>query len=108
MGTFIVDKNKDGQYFIKLKAKNGKVILNSLRYLSKSVCKNDIETIRITAKDNIKYEYKKTYDGKFYFRLKSVLGEVLGQSNLFDSAELRDSEIEMVRKIAPNATVCIF
>lgn len=107
MGTFIVQKNDDGHYFIKLKAKNGKVILNSLKYLSKSVCKNEIETIRIIAKDNLKYEYKKTFDGKFYFRLKSVLGEVLGQSNLFDSAELRDSEIEMVRKIAPAASVSV-
>ena len=106
MGTFIVTKNDDGHYFIKLKGKNGKVILNSMRYLSKSVCKNEIETIRAIATDNLKYEYRKTFDGKFYFRLKSVLGEVLGHSNLFDSAELRDLEIEMVRKIAPIATVC--
>jgi uncharacterized protein YegP (UPF0339 family) len=106
MGTFIVTKNDDGHYFIKLKGKNGKVILNSMRYLSKSVCKNEIETIRAIATDNLKYEYRKTFDGKFYFRLKSVLGEVLGHSKLFDSAELRDSEIEMVRKIAPIATVC--
>ena len=108
MGTFIVDKNKDGQYFIKLKAKNGKVILNSLRYLSKSVCKSDIETIRVMSTDILKYEYKKTFDGKFYFKLKSIHGDVLGRSNLFDSAELRDSEIEMVRKIAPIAMVRVF
>ena len=107
MGTFIVTKNDDGHFIIKLKAKNGKVILNSLKYLSKSVCKSEIETIRDIASDNLKYEYKKTFNGKFYFRLKSVLGEVLGHSNLFDSAELRDTEIEMVRKIAPVASVCV-
>lgn len=107
MGTFIVDRSNDGHYILKLKAKNGKVILNSLNYLSKSICKSEIETIRMIASDILKYEYKKTFDGKFYFRLKSVLGEVLGHSKLFDSAELRDAEIEMVRKIAPLASVSV-
>ena len=107
MGTFIVTKDKEGYYYIRLKTKKGKVILNSLRYFSKSVCKSEIETIRVTAIDTLKYEYRKTYNGKFYFRLKSELGEVLGQSILFDSAELRDNIIETVKKIAPRAAICV-
>jgi len=105
MGFFIVKKESDGNYYVTLKAKNGGVILNSQKHLSKSDCKNGIATIRANATDNLKYDYKKTFDGKFYFRLKSALGEVLGNSKLYESAERRNAGIEAVRKIAPLANV---
>ena len=105
MGTYTVTKNNEGHYFVTLKAKDGRIILNSQKHLSKESCKSGIETIRTNATDNLKYEYKKTFDGKFYFRLKSVNGDILGQSKIFESAKHRDGEIEMVRKIAPVALI---
>jgi uncharacterized protein YegP (UPF0339 family) len=108
MGFFIVTKESDGHYYVTLKAKNGRVILNSLKHLSKSACKSGIESIRANANDNLKYEYKKTFDGKFYFRLKSVNGEILGHSKLYKTADHRDIEIEVVRKIAPRAELIEF
>ena len=105
MGIFIVKKEKDGHYYVTLKVKGGNIMLNSIRHSSKSVCKDGIEIIRASATDNLKYEYKKTYDGKFYFRLKSVHGEVLGNSNIFETAEHRNVGIETVRRIAPFASV---
>lgn len=108
MGTFIVSKENDGNYYSTLKTKDGRIILNSLKHLSKLACRIGIETIRVSAVDNLKYEYKKTFDGKFYFRLKSVRGEVLGNSKLFETAERRNIEIESVKKIAPLAVVTDF
>ena len=105
MGTFIVTKENDGNYYVTLKAKNGRVIRNSLKHVSISACKDGIETIRVNAIDNLKYAYKKTFDGKFYFRLKSVHGEVLGNSKLYETAEHRNIGIETVRRIAPLALV---
>lgn len=103
MGTYTVTKNNEGHYFVTLKAKNGRIILNSQKHHSKESCKSGIEIIRSIATDKLKYEYKKTFDGKFYFRLKSVNGDVLAQSKIFETAEHRDGVIEMVRKIAPVA-----
>jgi hypothetical protein len=108
MGIFIVKKEIDGHYYVTLKVKGGRVILNSLKHQSASSCKNGIETIRANAADNLKYEYKKTYDGKFYFRLKSINGEVLGNSKLYETAEHRNIGIETVRRIAPLAGVVDF
>ena len=105
MGTFTVTKENDGNYYVTLKAKNGRIILNSAKHLSKLACINGIETIRANAIDNLKYEYKKTYDGKFYFRLKSVNGEVLGNSELYESSEHRNVGIETLKKVAPLAVV---
>jgi hypothetical protein len=105
MGTFTVIKENDGTYFVTLKAKNGRTILSGSKHLSKLACKNGIETIRANAIDNLKYEYKKTYDGKFYFRLKSVSGEVLGNSELFETADNRNVGIETLKKTAPLAVV---
>ena len=105
MGFFIVKKEEDGHYSVTLKAKGGNVMLNSIRHISKSSCRDGIEIIRANAADNLKYEYKKTFDGKFYFRLKSVLGEVLGNSKIYETAEHRDIGIETVRRIAPRASV---
>jgi len=105
MGIFIVKKEKDGHFYATLKVKGGNVMLNSIRHLSKSSCKDGIEIIRANAADNLKYDYKKTFDGKFYFRLKSVHGEVLGNSKIYETAEHRNVGIETVRRIAPYASV---
>ena len=105
MGVFIVKKEENGHYFVTLKVKGGHIMFNSISHLSKSSCKNGIEIIRANASDNLKYEYKKTFDGKFYFRLKSVHGEVLGNSKIYQTAEHRNVGIETVRRIAPRASV---
>jgi len=105
MGTFIVKKEEDGHFYVTLKAKGGHEMLNSIKHLSKSSCKVGIEIIRANAIDHLKYEYKKTFDGKFYFRLKSVHGEVLGNSKIYETAEKRNIGIETVQRIAPYATV---
>jgi uncharacterized protein YegP (UPF0339 family) len=105
MGIFVVMKENDGHYYVTLKANGGRIILNSLKYLTKTACKSRIETIRINATDNLKYAYKKTFDGKFYFILKTVLGESLGYSKLYETADGRDDAIEILRKIAPLANV---
>jgi hypothetical protein len=108
MGVFIVKREDDGHYSVSLKVKGGHIMLNSLKHLSKSSCKEGIEIIRANAPDNLKYEYKKTFDGKFYFRLKSVHGEVLGNSKIYETAEHRNVGIETVRRIAPMASVIDF
>lgn len=108
MGIFIVKKENDGHYYVTLKVKGGHVMLNSRKHLSKTSCKDGIDIIRANATDNLKYEYKKTFDGKFYFRLKSVHGEVLGNSKLYETAEHRNVGIETVRRIAPLAGVVDF
>ena len=105
MGIYIVKKEEDGYYYITLKVKGGHIMLNGIKHLSKSSCKNGIEIIRANATDTLKYEYKKTFDGKFYFRLKSIHGEVLGNSKFYDTAENRNVGIETVRRIAPLAKV---
>ena len=105
MGTFILKKEVDGHYSVTLKVKGGHIMLNGIKHLSKSFCKEGIEIIRANATDNLKYEYKKTFDGKFYFRLKTVHGEVLGNSKIYETAEHRNVGIETVRRIAPFASV---
>jgi uncharacterized protein len=105
MGIFIVKKEEDGHYYVTLKVKGGHIMLNGMKHLSKSSCKNVIENIRANATDNLKYEYKKTFDGKFYFRLKSVHGEILGNSKIYETAEHRNVGIETIQRIAPLATV---
>ncbi len=104
MGIFVI-KKEGGQYYVTLKVKGGHVMLNSIKHLSKSSCKNGIEIIRANASDNLKYEYKKTFEGKFYFRLRTVHGEVLGNSKIYETAEHRNVGIETVRRIAPLASV---
>ena len=104
-GIFTVTKENDGNYYFTLKSKNGQLILNSLKHISLFACKDGIETIRASAIDNLKYDYKKTFDGKFYFSLKSVYGEVLGNSKLYETAENRNIGIEAVWRTAPLAIV---
>lgn len=85
----IVTKENDGNYYVALKTKDGRIILNSFKHLSKDACKTGIEIIRASAIDSFKYEYKKTYDGKFYFRLKSIRGKKCCRTMLIQNNGLK-------------------
>ena len=105
MGKFVITKRTNGEFQFNLKAGNNQTILSSEGYSTKANCENGIAAVRSNAKDDSKYDRKTSTNGKFYFNLKAGNGQIIGTSEMYESAEARDNGIESVKTNAPDATV---
>ena len=101
MGKFEITTRKNGEFQFNLKAGNGQVILTSEGYSSKSGCTNGIESVKKNSQDDGKYEKKTSSNGKPYFNLKATNGQIIGNSEMYESVASRDNGIESVKKNAP-------
>lgn len=105
MGKFEITTRKNGEFQFNLKAGNGQIILASEGYTSKAACQNGIESVKKNAQDDSKFERKTSSDGKPYFNLKATNGQVIGNSELYETESSRENGIESVKKNAPDAEI---
>ena len=105
MGKFVITKRKDGEFQFNLKAGNGQIILASEGYSTKANCENGIESVRKNSQEDARFEKKTSSNDKYYFSLKASNGQIIGSSEMYESAAGRDNGIESVKSNAPEATV---
>lgn len=105
MGTFLVTKRKNEEFQFVLKAGNGQVILASEGYKTKAACDNGIESVKKNSQVDARFEKLESKNGKHYFNLKATNGQIIGNSEMYESVASRDNGIESVKKNAPDADV---
>lgn len=105
MGKFTITTRTNGEFQFNLLATNGQVILTSQGYASKATCMNGVESVRTNAPDDGRYDRQTAANGKFYFTLKAANSQVIGNSQMYESAATRDNGIESVKNNAPDASV---
>ena len=102
---FQVKTGKDNQFYFNLTAKNGQVILSSEGYTSKAGCENGIASVKKNALEDKHFERKVSKNGKEYFVLKASNGEVIGDSELYNSTASMENGIQSVKTNAPIAEI---
>ena len=102
---FQIHTGKDAQYYFRLRAKNGEIILSSEGYVSKSGCQNGITAVKENAPQDQRYRRKTAADGQSYFVLVAANGEVIGVSEMYTTERRRDDGIEAVKTTAPDAPI---
>ena|ERR1035437_322706 len=105
MGKFVIKKATNGEYYFNLKADNSQIILTSQMYSSKSACNNGIESVRNNCPDDSRYERKESVNKKHYFVLKSSNGQIIGNSEMYESKAGMENGIESVKKNGKSTTV---
>ncbi|RXM41612.1 YegP family protein [Flavobacterium sp. YO64] len=105
MGKFVITKRTNGEFQFNLKAGNGQTILTSEGYTTKAACTNGIESVKTNSQDDGRYDRKESSNGKPYFNLKASNGQIIGSSEMYESAAARENGIESVKKNAPDAVV---
>lgn len=105
MGKFVITARKNGEFQFNLLAGNHQVILASEGYTTKAACLNGIESVKKNAEDDNRFERKESSNGKYYFNLKAGNGQIIGTSEMYESAASRDNGIESVKKNAPGADI---
>ena len=104
-GKFELYKDKAGEFRFRLKAGNGENILASEGYKDKTGAENGIASVKKNAADKTRFEIKESSGGKPYFVLKAANHQVIGQSQMYDSASGAESGIASVMANAPAAAI---
>lgn len=105
MGSFLITKRANGEFQFVLKAGNGQVILASEGYTTKAACENGIESVKKNSQDDGRFDRLESKNGKPYFNLKASNGQIIGNSEMYESVAARENGIESVMKNAPDAAV---
>lgn len=105
MGKFVITKGKNDEFYFRLKATNGQVILVSEGYSSKAACENGIESVKKNSAEDARFERKKSTNGKFYFNLKAANSQIIGKSEMYEAEASMEKGIESVKKNAPDSPV---
>lgn len=105
MSKFVITKRSDGEYQFNLKANNGEVILTSESYVSKGGCEKGIESVMRNALRDERFAKSVSANNKHYFNLKGSNGQIIGTSQMYESALGRDRGIESVKNNAAKARV---
>ena len=90
-------------YRFNLRAPNHETILRSENYAAKASARNGIESVRLNAPMDERYERKRTTDGGYMFNLTARNGQVVGTSERYSTEQAREKGIEAVKRHAPTA-----
>lgn len=101
----IFQSEKSQEYYFRLKAKNGQVILSSQGYKAKPNCLNGVDSVKKNAGDNARFERMESKNGKHHFNVKASNGQVVGKSQMYESTSGMENGIASVQKTAPDAEV---
>lgn len=104
-GKFELYKDKAGEYRFRLKAGNGENILASEGYKDKASAENGIASVKKNAADKARFEVKESSSGKPYFVLKAANHQVIGQSQMYESADGCNNGVSSVMSNAPDAAI---
>jgi len=102
---FELKKAGSGQFMFNLKAANGEVILTSELYKEKHGALNGIESVKVNAGEDTRFERRIAKNGQPYFVLKAGNGEIIGKSEMYSAVAAMEHGIESVKKNAVAARV---
>ena len=94
----------NNQFYFRLRAAQGEIILRSEGYTSKQGAKNGIEAVKSAAPYDS--QYAKYSSPTIYFNLQALGNyQVIGTSETYSTIAARDSGIASVKANAPTAKV---
>lgn len=104
-GWFELNKSSDGQFRFVLKAGNAETLLTSELYHAKASAENGIASVQGNCATDARYEKKLASNGKHYFNLKAANHQIIGTSQMYASADSRDTGIASVKSNGTSTTV---
>lgn len=102
---FQIYKGSDDQFYFRLCAGNGEVILASEGYTSKAGCQNGIESVKENAESDERFQRKVSGDNQFYFILVALNGEPIGNSEMYSSEAACEGGVSAVKRVATVAPI---
>lgn len=101
----IYQSEKNQEYYFRLKAANGQVILTSEGYTTKASALKGAASVLANANSINRYEMKQASNDKWHFNLKSSNGQIVGSSQMYASESGMKKGIEAVMKANENTKI---
>ncbi len=102
---FTIAKSSKGTFRFNLTAKNGQVILSSESYKSSSGCKNGIKSVQKNGRLKKRFETNQAKNGKHYFNLKAGNHQIIGTSEMYNTAAAMENGIKSVIENSKKAKI---
>ncbi len=100
----VFKSSANSEYYYRLRAANGEIILNGEGYTTKQSCLNGIASVKANAPFDSRYDRRDgTYN--YTFNLKAVNGEIIGRSESYTTSTARENGIAAVKRDAPGAPI---
>jgi len=94
----------DGQFYYRLKAANGEIVLQSEAYSSKKACLDSISSVRINARFDSNF-MRKGILANYSFTLEAGNGEIIGKSEGYVDSSAREDGLYAVKRDGITAPV---
>lgn len=85
------------QYYFRLRAANGEIILKSEGYWTYQGVENGVGSVRVHSPYDGYYVRARSQDGRYYFTLRATNNHTIGMSQLYSTATARDRGIDSVK-----------
>jgi uncharacterized protein YegP (UPF0339 family) len=102
---FQIFRGANNEYYFRLRARNGEIILASEGYTSKQGCLDGIASVKHNAPFRERYNLLTAFSGDYYFVLKAANGQAIGMSEMYTTVIARENGIVSVMQNAPIAPV---
>ncbi len=93
---FQVFVGADDQYYFRLRAANGEIVLQSEGYVAKASALNGIESVRNNGQDVGQYETIEAQNGQHYFVLKALNYEIIARGEMYASLYNAERAVESI------------
>ena len=93
------------QFYWRLFASNGEIIVSSEGYASKAGCMNGIRSVKNNSTRDQRYQRKTARNGEAYFVLVAGNAKVIGASERYTTTRRHENGIAAVKRIARRAPV---
>jgi len=93
---FQIFTGEDDQFYFRLIAGNGEIILGSEGYHNKADCRDGIYAVKANSLRDERYRRETADDGQFYFVLTGANNEVIGVSEMYTTKQHRNDGIQVV------------
>ncbi|UCE66805.1 MAG: YegP family protein [Candidatus Zixiibacteriota bacterium] len=102
---FQILRGENKQYYFRLRTGRGDIILQSEGYNVRAGAEKGIDIVRISVCHNDRFRRKMSADGKYYFEILTIDGDILGTSKLYESLQGCDNGIFAVKDLVPKAVI---
>lgn len=89
------------QYYFRLKAPNGEIILQSEGYVTRAGAENGVASSRRHSPLDQHYVKRTSQNNQYYFVLRSANNQVIGVSETYTTTSARDNGISSVKAYGP-------
>lgn len=100
----VFESSANKEFYYRLRAANGEIILSGEGYTTKQSCLNGITSVKANAPYDNNY-VRKDSPSNYTFNLKAANGEIIGRSENYTSSAARENGIAAVKRDAPSAPI---